>query len=94
MGDNRVNDIEIACDLQLLRNFVGMMPKTYRKRNSNMTIVGDLLLNGTDHSGSTSCHSKCYELGIRPHGYELPTFKEICERNKLAKEIKEMLANA
>lgn len=72
-------EIKSAHDLQILRNVIGLLPKTYRNRNTNAVIVSDILLVGTDHSGSTSSHNKCIELGINPGGYLLPTFKEIRE---------------
>lgn len=56
---------------QVLKNFICMMPKTYRQRNINWIIVRDILLANTSTSGSTSCRNKCIELGIDPDGYSI-----------------------
>lgn len=58
-------------ELRILRNFIRMMPKTYRKRTMNRTVVRDILMAGTSTMGSNSCVGKCIELNIDPDGYEL-----------------------
>ena len=58
--------------IDILHNFIEMMPKVYRKRNCNWIVVRDILLYRTTTSGKTSCIKKCLELGIDPFGY---TFK-------------------
>ena len=58
-------------ELRILRNYLSMMPKTYRKRTVNFVIVRDLIMQGTGTAGSTSCGKKCVELGIDPYGYEI-----------------------
>lgn len=73
---------ESAHDIQILKNFLREMPRRYRRGTVNWVVVQTLLLQGTDHSGSTSAGRKCHELGIDPDGFTLPTFEEIKERSK------------
>ena len=56
-------------ELQILKNYINMMPKIYRKRHCNWVIVRDILLANTATSGNTSCRNKCIELGIDPDKY-------------------------
>jgi len=56
-------------ELRIVKNFIASMPKTYRKRTINRTIVRDILMRGTSTAGSTSCGMKCIELGIDPYTY-------------------------
>lgn len=56
---------------RILRNFVEMMPKTYRKRSPNWVLVRDLITKGTNHAGMTSAIQECYKIGIDPDGYEI-----------------------
>ena len=58
-------------EIRILKNFIRMMPKTYRNRTMNRTIVRDIILNGTSTAGSTSCTKKCLDLGIDPTGFSL-----------------------
>ena len=58
-------------ELRIVKNFLGMMPKTYRKRSMNFVVVRDILMTGTSKMGRTSCCEKCTELGINPYGYEI-----------------------
>jgi hypothetical protein len=58
-------------ELQILKNFIHMMPKTYRKRHANWVIVHDILLAGTSTAGCTSCRQKCIDLGINPDKYTI-----------------------
>lgn len=58
-------------EVRILKNFIENMPKVYRKRNMNFTIVRDILMAGTSTAGRTSCCKKCIELGIEPYSYEL-----------------------
>ena len=58
-------------ELRILKNFIRVMPKVYRKRNVNYVVVREILLQGTYTSGQTSCIKKCRELGIDPYGYDL-----------------------
>ena len=60
-----------SAELNILRNFIGMMPKTYRNRNQNWVAVRDILMSGTSTAGMTSCIKKCRDLGIDPYGYTL-----------------------
>jgi hypothetical protein len=56
-------------ELNILENFLYMMPKTYRNRSQNWVVVRDILLSGTSTGGQTSCIKKCRELGIDPYGH-------------------------
>lgn len=58
-------------ELIILKNFIDIMPKAYRKRTQNWVVVRDILLNRTSTAGQTSCIKKCRELVIDPYGYEL-----------------------
>lgn len=58
-------------ELRILNNYISSMPKVYRKRNDNATVVHDILLMGTSMAGRTSCIIKCGELGINPYSHEL-----------------------
>lgn len=58
-------------ELRILKNFIGMMPKTYRNRTMNRTIIRDILLSRTNTAGSTSCTRKCLDLEIDPTGFSL-----------------------
>jgi len=58
-------------ELNILKNFLSMMPKVYRERNTNWIVVRDILLDGTSTAGRTSCIAKCRELGIDPCGHTL-----------------------
>ena len=58
-------------ELRILRNYLMMMPKAYRKRTVNWLVVRDILMRGTRTEGMTSCISKCIELGIDHSGYDL-----------------------
>jgi len=57
-------------ELRILNNYIHHMPKTYRQRNDNASIVHDILLSGTSTAGRTSCITKCRELGIDPYKHE------------------------
>jgi len=57
-------------ELRILKNFILMMPKTYRMRMMNWCVVRDILMWGTSTSGSTSCAIKCGDLGIDPYEYK------------------------
>lgn len=58
-------------ELGILKNFIRMMPKVYRKRTRNWLVVRDILLSDTQTAGSTSCYAKCMELGIKADSYSL-----------------------
>lgn len=58
-------------ELRILKNFIDMMPKIYRKRNQNYVVVRDILMNRSSTAGKTSCIYKCVELGIDPYGKDL-----------------------
>jgi coenzyme F420-reducing hydrogenase gamma subunit len=58
-------------EIRILKNFISMMPKAYRKRNVNWLVVRDILMRGTSTEGMTSCIAKCKELGIDHSGYEI-----------------------
>jgi hypothetical protein len=60
----------IKFQLDILRNYIDMMPKTYRKRNRNSVVVRDILMYRKNTAGQTSCIKKCIELGIDPDGYD------------------------
>ena len=53
-------------ELRIVKNFLDNMPKTYRRRNANWSVVQDILMQGTRTAGHTSCCEKCRELGIAP----------------------------
>lgn len=59
----------INFQLDILKNYIQMMPKVYRKRNRNSIVVRDILMYRTSTAGHTSCIRKCIELGIDPDGY-------------------------
>lgn len=58
-------------ELRIIKNFIAKMPKVYRKRNMNFTIVGDILTAMTSKDGMTSRCEKCKELGLDPYGYTI-----------------------
>jgi hypothetical protein len=58
-------------EMNIIKNFLRMMPKVYRERSDNWVVVRDILLSGTITAGMTSCIAKCRELGIDPYGYTL-----------------------
>lgn len=58
-------------EIRIIKNYLKMMPKTYRKRNPNWCVVRDLLMSSTSHSGRTSSINKCIELGIAPDNHEI-----------------------
>ena len=58
-------------ELIIIKNFIKQKPIVYRRRNQNYQIIGDILMNGTSHSGMTSCIEKCRELEIDPYGYKI-----------------------
>ena len=55
--------------MRILRNFLAMMPKTYRKRTPNWVVVRDVILSGTRTAGCTSCMRYCHNIGIDPDAY-------------------------
>jgi hypothetical protein len=63
--------LKIADELKIVENFLYRMPKVYRKRHANHTVVRHILMAGTSTAGMTSCCIKCNELGIDPYGYNL-----------------------
>ena len=65
------NTMSVEDELRVLRNFIGMLPKTYRKRTSNWVIVRDIIMFRTSTAGCTSCMEECGRLGIDPNGYTL-----------------------
>lgn len=58
-------------ELRIVKNFLALMPKSYRQRHQNWFVVQSILIRGTDMAGSTSSIEKCRELGIDPDGYTL-----------------------
>ena len=58
--------------VRIIRNYLRHMPKTYRTRTPNYKVVMDILMAGTSTGGMTSSIAKCRELGIDPHGHEIP----------------------
>lgn len=58
-------------EINIIKNFLYRMPKTYRKRTMNWVVVKHILLNRTSTAGRTSCIEKCRELRIDPYGYTL-----------------------
>ena len=74
-GTKRNYDFRHKTELRMLKNYISMMPKTYRKRNANYKIVMDLITNGTSYAGQTSAIEKCNAIGIDPWGYELKEVK-------------------
>ena len=58
-------------ELRIVKNFLANMPKTYRRRNANWSVVRDILMQGTHTAGMTSSMHKCWALGIDPDGYTL-----------------------
>jgi len=58
-------------ELRLLKNHIELMPKVYRKRNTNVSIVQEFLQLGTSQGGRSSSYQKCIELGIDPDGKEI-----------------------
>ena len=57
-------------ELRTLDNFIWHMPKVYRLRHMNYSVVHDILMQGTSTSGMTSCINKCVDLGIKPYDYK------------------------
>ncbi len=55
--------------LGVLKNFERQMAKKDRKANTNVKIVGDLLLNHTHKGGRTSSYEMCEFLGIDGDAY-------------------------
>ena len=60
-----------ASEIDILRNVIDLLPKTYRKRTPNFKLVMDVLTYRTSHSGMTSAIQKCNELGIDPYANTL-----------------------
>ena len=60
-----------ASEIDILRNVVDMLPKSYRKRTPNFKLVMDVLTYRTTHGGMTSAIQICKELGIDPYGTTL-----------------------
>lgn len=58
-------------EIDIIKNFLYRMPKTYRTRTANHKVIHDILLARTSTAGMTSCIKKCYELEIDPYGYTL-----------------------
>jgi hypothetical protein len=58
-------------EMNIIKNFLRMMPKVYRERHTNWVVVRDILLSGTSTAGRTSCIEKCLQLGIDPCGHTL-----------------------
>jgi hypothetical protein len=69
-------------ELRIIKNFLDMMPKTYRKRNHNWVVISHILLYRTSTSGCTSSCDKCRQLGIDPYGYSLESEGEKYADNK------------
>lgn len=66
-----VGEIRNDVYVRFIKNYLKMMPKVYRKRNMNLVVVRDLLMNGTSTAGMTSCIEMCREIGVDPYVYEL-----------------------
>lgn len=63
----RVEDIR-----RVLVNFIRQMPRAYRRRNANATVVRDIILKGTGYAGFESCCTICEAIGCDPMAYEFP----------------------
>lgn len=63
----RVEDIR-----RVLVNFIAMMPKAYRRRTANATVVHDIIQRGTGEAGFSSCCAVCEDIGCDPFGYAFP----------------------
>lgn len=72
-GKNLMTNDEV---IRVLKNFLDCMPKTYRRRNDNASVVQDIILFRTRTAGRTSCKELCREIGIDPCGHTLEPFKE------------------
>ena len=59
------SDEEKEIVFNLIKRHIELMPKVYRKRNSNWSIVSDLTFNGRGYSFSI-----CSALSVDPYGYE------------------------
>ncbi len=55
--------------LGVLKNVEQVMPKTWRKNNSNVAIVRDILMSHTSKGGRTSSYEMCQYLGIDGDDY-------------------------
>lgn len=63
------NTMSIADELRVIRNYLHMMSKAYRERNTNWVIVRDIIMWGTCTAGCTSCMEECVRLGVDPYGF-------------------------
>lgn len=68
--NERLKQEQQEMKLQILSNFISNMPKIYRQRNVNSSVVRDILLRGTNHAGQGSCINECVALEIDPDGYD------------------------
>lgn len=59
---------------RVLVNFIARMPKTYRRRNANATVVRDIIQGGTGEAGFSSCCAVCEAIGCDPMAYEFPAW--------------------
>lgn len=59
--------------LGVLKNIENNMPKTWRQRTRNVSIVRDFLLAHTDKGGRTSSYDMCEYLGIDGDAYSFET---------------------
>ncbi|MDD7591524.1 MAG: hypothetical protein PUJ92_00775 [Bacilli bacterium] len=59
------SDEEKEIVFNLIKRHIELMPKVYRKRNSNWIIVSDLTFYGRGYSFSI-----CSALSVDPNGYE------------------------
>lgn len=63
----RVEDIR-----RVLVNYIRQMPRAYRRRNANATVVRDIILKGTGYAGFENCCTICEAIGCDPMAYEFP----------------------
>ena len=66
-NEMRVEDIR-----RVLIAFINRMPKTYRKRTANASVVMDIIQSYTGQAGFSSCCDVCRRIGCDPDAYEFP----------------------
>ena len=89
--DNKIitlfsSDEEKEIVFNLIKGHIELMPKVYRKRNSNWSIVSDLTFYGRGYSVSV-----CSALGVEPNSYEWK--KEDLENLESYQDYLELLKN-